>query len=93
MVLRVYVMICTIVAVAAAAMFVSGNFSVMAAVVFGFIAFGVVFMGMMFVLPFTVTHSVPATKNTLPTEEPVAAPSYGRSQLENLHSGLVRHVR
>jgi len=38
-------------------MFLTGTMTMMAWVVFGFIAFGLVFMGMMGVLPATVVHA------------------------------------
>ena len=93
MVLKVYLMICTMIAVAAAALFVTGNFTAMVAIVLGFIAFGVVFMGMMFVLPFTVTHSAPAKPKVAPSGETVAVPSYGNASAERLAPGLVPHAR
>ena len=51
---------------AALVLFLTGNFTMMASVVFGFMAFGLVFMGMMNVLPLAVSHpSVPK-----PIQEP-----------------------
>ena len=44
----------------AALFFVTGNLTPIASVVFGFITFGMVFMGMMGVLPSTVGHHEPA---------------------------------
>jgi hypothetical protein len=44
-------------AVSAALVWLAGAFTEMTAVVFGFIAFGHIFMGMMCVLPGTVAHS------------------------------------
>ena len=38
-------------------LFATGNMTMLAIVVFGFIAFGLVFMGMMGVLPATVVHA------------------------------------
>lgn len=52
-------------AVIAALFFVTGNMTAMALVVFGFFAFGLVFMGMMNVLPTVVGHQV---------HEPVSRP-------------------
>lgn len=37
--------------------FLTGNLTMMALVVFGFIAFGLIFAGMMFILPATVAYS------------------------------------
>lgn len=41
---------------AALALLLTGNFTMLTAVVFGFIAFGLVFLGMMNVLPLAVAH-------------------------------------
>lgn len=49
-------------------LFATGNMTMLALVVFGFIAFGLVFMGMMGVLPATVVHV------NHPTPVPVAEP-------------------
>jgi hypothetical protein len=43
-------------AVAAAALWIAGFFTMLTLVVFGFVAFGFVFMGMMCVLPGAVSH-------------------------------------
>ena len=42
---------------AALALFLAGNMTMLAWVVFGFVAFGLVFMGMMGVLPAMVVHA------------------------------------
>ena len=90
MVLKVYLTICTILAMAAAAMFVSGNFTTMVSVVFGFIAFGMVFMGMMFVLPFTATHTSIAAAKAKPASEPV--PSYAGARVASVSASLTRQT-
>ena len=59
MVSKVYAVICGLFALTAAVLFVTGNFSAMTAIVFGFAAFGLIFMGMMFVLPYTISHPAP----------------------------------
>lgn len=92
MVTKVYTMICTLFAVATAALLVSGNFTMMVAVVMGFIAFGVVFMGMMFVIPFTATHPTPS-KAAIPPAKPAAVPSPVRSRTDSVYPGLARPVR
>ncbi len=51
MVSKVYAVIWSLFALTAAVLFVTGNFSAMTAIVLGFASFGLVFMGMMFVLP------------------------------------------
>jgi hypothetical protein len=48
---KIYFSIWAIVGIAAAIMFLTGNMTMLVLVVFGFIGFGLVFMGMMGVLP------------------------------------------
>jgi hypothetical protein len=66
-------------------MYVTGNLSTLAIVVFEFIAFGMTFMGMMNVLPFVVTHIAPESpvakreeKQSVPVVS-VSIPSGARS--------------
>jgi hypothetical protein len=59
MLTRIYAGLWIVVAFMAGLIYLSGNVSMLVAVVFGFICFGLVFMGMMSVLPSTVTHSRP----------------------------------
>ncbi len=56
---RMYSLIWTALAVVAAILWMGGVFSLFIGVVFGFIAFGLVFMGMMCVLPGTVSYPAP----------------------------------
>jgi len=49
--------------------FVSGNLTPMAWVVFGFVSFGLVFMGMMSVLPGTIMHPAPSNVAVTPPTE------------------------
>lgn len=58
MILRIYWFICAIIALAALAVFAIGSFSMMAGVIFGFIGFGVLFMGMIAVMPIWISHPV-----------------------------------
>ena len=51
---KVYFLVWVLTTLAAIVFLVSGNFTEMAAVVFGFIYFGLVFMGMIAVLPNSV---------------------------------------
>lgn len=60
MLTKIYALIWLAVAFAAGVFFLTGNFTMVTAVVFGFILFGLVFMGMMSVLPATVAHPAPA---------------------------------
>ena len=93
MVIKVYITICTMLATAAATLFVTGNFTAIVAVVLGFVAFGAVFMGMMFVLPFTATHPAPTRIKAEPSQDRVAVPSYGGTRTDDLSAGLVHHAR
>ena len=58
----------------------------MIAIVFGFVAFGLVFMGMMFVLPYTITHTPPSPEKG--AEPPRVSPvkSYYRTAMTSLNS-------
>ena len=57
---KMYSLVWTAFGVVAAILWLGGVFSLLVGVVFGFIAFGLVFMGMMCVLPATVSHPAPA---------------------------------
>ena len=59
MLTKIYGCLWAIFLIAAAVIFLTGNFTMFVGVVFGFIAFGMVFMGMMGVLPATVVHPAP----------------------------------
>jgi hypothetical protein len=56
MLVRIYWSTWALVALAAGVLFAAGMFTMVTVVVFGFIAFGLTFMGMMNVLPGTVAH-------------------------------------
>ncbi len=61
MLVKIYWMLWSAIAIIAALLFVTGNFSIMTLVAFGFVSFGMIFMGMMCVLPSMVGHhAVPA---------------------------------
>lgn len=62
MIVKIYGMIWAFIATVAAVIFLTGNFTQMTAVVFGFISFGMIFMGMMGVLPATLSHHEPVKK-------------------------------
>ena len=53
---RVYESIWAVIALIAAAVAVTGNMTTLVAVAFGFVVFGMIFAGMMMVLPATVAH-------------------------------------
>lgn len=57
MLLKIYFTLWALLLTAVGIMLVSGTFTMMAAVVVGFISFGMTFMGMISVLPSAVVHS------------------------------------
>lgn len=59
MLVKIYGMLWVFGIVVAALFFLTGNLTPVAALVFGFITFGMVFMGMIGVLPSTVGHNAP----------------------------------
>lgn len=66
------------IALIAGIVILTGNFTAMALVVFGFIAFGMVFMGMMNVLPAIVSHPAPkppkSERQEIPARSNVVVP-------------------
>ncbi|MEQ1605322.1 MAG: hypothetical protein ABL999_10695 [Pyrinomonadaceae bacterium] len=64
-------------AVAAGVLFVAGVFTMLTLVVFGFIAFGLVWVGMICVLPGTVGHEAVAVKQPA-TPKSTESKSYGK---------------
>ena len=56
MLIRIYAMIWLAVGFATAVLFLTGNFTALTAVAFGFLVFGLVFMGMISVLPALMAH-------------------------------------
>lgn len=58
MLTKIYIALWLVIAAAALGVYVTGNMSVMAVVAFGFVCFGMVFMGMMSVLPTAVHDSL-----------------------------------
>lgn len=54
--LKIYGMLWLVVSIVMAALFVTGNLTLTVGLVFGFMIFGLVFMGMMGVLPAGVAH-------------------------------------
>lgn len=73
MLTKVYLSTWLVIAAAFAVFFLTGNMTMFVLVVFGFIAFGMVFMGMMGVLPTIVgPHATPARSKK--TEEGSSTP-------------------
>jgi hypothetical protein len=68
MLTKIYFSLWGLVGLAAATLFLAGGMTMLALTVFGFIAFGLTFMGMMGVLPILVSH--PQEKR--PAIKPVA---------------------
>ena len=69
MLVKIYWTLCGVVTAAALLLVAAGAFTNMAGVVFGFIAFGLTFMGMIAVLPITVSH--PAAAKPAQARQPV----------------------
>ncbi len=58
MLTKIYIVLWFLIAAAAAALYVTGSMTEMVVVLFGFICFGMVFMGMLSVLPTAVHDSL-----------------------------------
>jgi hypothetical protein len=68
---KVYWMLWLVLAAAATVMFVGGLMTMITVVVFGFISFGMTFMGLMGVLPVVVSHPAPEKAEPEPRKERV----------------------
>jgi hypothetical protein len=76
-----YWMLWALIVAAAVVTFASGSFTSMAAVVFGFMAFSMLFLGMISVLPVWATHpALPAVEKVKPPIEAEAAPVVAASE-------------
>jgi len=81
---KFYAAIWTVFLLVIAAVVLTGNLTTWAIVAFGFASFGLVFMGMMLVLPFVATHGenaphtteAPATAKSV-TEKPTGRAAHG----------------
>jgi hypothetical protein len=69
MLTKIYAALWIIIAFTAGLLYLTGYFSMPTAVVFGFIVFGMIFMGMMCVLPSTVGHPR-LVRHVVPTTQP-----------------------
>lgn len=76
MLTKIYFSTWLVIAIAFLAMFIAGGMTMAAMVVFGFIAFGMVFMGIMGVLPAEVSHShaKPERAMSIVSREPTPSP-------------------
>lgn len=79
MFVKIYGMMWATIAIIAALFWVTGNFTLITLVAFGFVGFGMIFMGMMCVLPSTVGH------NALP-EEPKLKVKIAKEEQGLFHS-------
>ena len=59
MLLKIYGLIWVLGLLAVGVFYLSGNLNPLIQIVFGFLTFGAIFMGMIAVLPFAVTHRSP----------------------------------
>jgi hypothetical protein len=64
MLVKTYWMTWLAVAAAAGIIFLGGGMTMFVLVVFGFIAFGLTFMGLISILPSTVSHPIPEKEKT-----------------------------
>jgi hypothetical protein len=67
MLIKLYWSLWIVLGLAAVALFAAGSFTMLAAVFFGFAAFGLTFMGMISVLPVMVSH--PSAPKAVPAEK------------------------
>lgn len=67
MLVRMYWSLWALLLLAMGVVFVTGNLYGVVLVAFGFVAFGMVFMGMMSVLPFVVAHPQPEKLPVMPS--------------------------
>lgn len=54
--LKIYALVWVLGLMAVGAFYFTGNFTPVVSIVFGFLSFGAIFLGMIGVLPFAVTH-------------------------------------
>jgi hypothetical protein len=66
--LKIYGALWIVIAIMAALLFVTGNFSMVTLLVFGVVCFGMIYMGMISVLPSTIVHHVPAVPKVKPAK-------------------------
>jgi hypothetical protein len=69
MLVKGYWMIWGVFGLAALLLFAAGSFTMLTGVVFGFVAFGLTFMGMMGVLPAMVSHPAPPKEKKAPAPQ------------------------
>jgi len=74
MLTRIYALIWLVVAFTAGVVFLTGNFTMLTTAVFGFIIIGLVFMGMIAVLPASIAHPAPVRYDVSVNEPQVAKP-------------------
>ena len=88
MLVKIYWTVWAVMAFGAAMIFLAGYFTAVVGVAFGFIAFGVVFMGMIAVLPAMVSHPAPRKRAAAPThaahtETPVVGEAFAGGVLRS----------
>jgi hypothetical protein len=60
MIIKIYILIWVLGLAAAGIFYLTGNLTPLMQIVFGFLTFGMIFMGMISILPFEVTHHSPS---------------------------------
>lgn len=68
MLVKLYWMAWGVFGLTALLLFAAGSFTMRTGVVFGFVAFGLTFMGMIAVLPFMVSHPTPVVEEKVQSE-------------------------
>jgi hypothetical protein len=83
MIVRIYWSLWVLTALSAIVLFLVGGLSMVAAVVYGTVAFGLIFMGMIGVLPNLATHP---TEARIASPKPVAEPIVNAERIGILRS-------
>lgn len=81
MIVRIYEMLWLAIVLVAALLIAAGQMTLTVGLVFGFVAFGMVFMGMMGVLPAAISH--PAPEDPTDTERVVELKAKGRHRVHH----------
>lgn len=62
MIVKIYALIWVLGLLAAGILYLTGNLTPLMQIIFGFLTFGAIFMGMISVLPFVATHHSPSKR-------------------------------
>ncbi len=81
MIVRIYEVLWLAIVLVGALLFVAGQLTLTVGLVLGFVAFGMVFMGMMGVLPATISRPTPA--KPIDSDHLVESPAKGRHRVHH----------